>query len=462
MLMKKPSKKQKKNWRQPQYKMKRLAVILLIIGSALSLNLPLLAQDTLSIENVIRTGLENNFAIRIAENEVRISSNNNSLGNAGFLPVISADGSFNERVEDNVAEYSTNAIPDRNDENATTTVFNYGVNANWTIFDGLSMFATSDRLSLEEDISEMESRLQLEQVLADIISTYYQIVGQQNAYHVLENTVQVSQERIRIAETRLDLGSGSEYDLLQSRADFNADRAALIRSGTGLKQAKILLTQVLADTSLSGYNVSANIVLAEKLRLKPLLQEALAQNSELQIARLSREAAYAEIREITGEFFPQVSLNGGYGFQRTETSSGFADFTETSGFNYGVTARVNLFDGMNKNRRRQNAQIQEKNRELQLQDIRFRITSQVQQVYARYSDALSLIELEQENLQYAQQSQEIALERFRLGTINSVELREAQLSLLDAENRLIAAQIQAKSAETELLRLSGRLLAVTE
>lgn len=442
--------------------MKRLSTFILIIAASLFSTQPLLAQDTLSIEKVIRTGLEKNFAIRIAENEVRISANNNSLGNAGFLPVITADGTFNESIEDNVTEYSTNAIPDRNDENARTTVYNYGVNATWTIFDGLSMFATSDRLSYEEEISETEARLQLEQVLADIISTYYQIVGQQNAYHVLENTVEVSQERIRIAETRLDLGSGSEYDLLQSRADLNADRAALIRSGTGLKQAKILLTQVLADTTLSGYDVSADIVLAEKLELDPLIQEALQQNSELQIARLNQDAAEAEIREITGEFFPQISLNGGYGYQRTEASSGFADFTETSGFNYGLTARINLFDGMNKSRRRQNAQITKKNQELQLEEVRFRVTSQIRQIYAQYSDALSLIELEEENLQYAQQSQEIALERFRLGTINSVELREAQQSLLDAENRLIAAQIEAKSAETELLRLSGRLLSRSE
>jgi len=441
--------------------MKRF-LLLLLFASLLSMPDAVYGQDTLSIEQVIRTGLEKNYAIRIADNETRISSNNNSLGNAGFLPILTADGAFNESIEDNVTEYSTTAIPDRNVEGATTTVINYGVNATWTIFDGLTMFATSDRLSLQEEISETQARLQLEQILANIISTYYQIVGQQNAYQVQENTLDVSSERIRIAETRLDLGSGSEYDLLQSRADFNADKAALIRSGTGLKQAKILLTQVLADTSLSGYDVSGAIVLADKLQMEPLIDESLQQNSELQIARLNQSVARTEIREITGEYFPQIDLMGGYGYRRTESSSGFADFTETDGFNYGVTARINLFDGMNKSRRRQNAQIAEKNEELRLQDIRLRVTSQVRQIYAQYSDAITLIELEQENLQYAEQSLDIALERFRLGTINSVELREAQVSLLNAENRLIAAQIEAKSAETELLRLSGRLLSKAE
>ncbi|HBX65361.1 MAG TPA: hypothetical protein DEG32_04140, partial [Balneolaceae bacterium] len=163
--------------------MKRFPLLLLFIGM-LSIPDTVYGQDTLSIEQVIRTGLEKNYAIRIADNETRISSNNNSLGNAGFLPVLTADGAFNESVEDNVTEFNTNAIPDRNDEGARTTVFNYGVNATWTIFDGLTMFATSDRLSLQEEISETQARLQLEQILADIISTYYQIVGQQNAYQV--------------------------------------------------------------------------------------------------------------------------------------------------------------------------------------------------------------------------------------------------------------------------------------
>lgn len=103
-----------------------------------------------------------------------------------------------------------------------------------------------------------------------------------------------------------------------------------------------------------------------------------------------------------------------------------------------------MFDGFNKNRRSQNAQIRLKNQQLQLEELKLRLRSEIQQVYEQYIDALSLIELEQENLQFTKQSLDIALERFRLGTINSVELREAQLSLLNAENRLIIAQIEAK------------------
>src|SRR5690554_5305016 len=187
----------------------------LIFGTA-----SLQAQDTLSISDAIRRGLEHNFSIRVAKNDARISSNNNSLGNAGFLPVITADGAINKRIEDNVTNYSAPTLPDRDVKGAETTNYSYGIRANWTIFDGLTMFATSDRLSIEAEIGNTETQLKVETLLADVVKAYYQIVGQQKAYKVLENTVAVSQERIRIAETKKDLGSGRSEEHtseLQSR-----------------------------------------------------------------------------------------------------------------------------------------------------------------------------------------------------------------------------------------------------
>lgn len=433
-----------------------LGTILLLLGI-----IPVKAQqqDTLDISDAVRIGLENNFSIRIAKNNAEISANNNTPGNAGFLPTVTADAGLTRRVQDSRTIFAAGTIPDRNDEGAETTVTNYGIDANWTIFDGLTMFATADRLNVQADIGNLEAQIQIEVILADIISTYFQVVGQQQAYRVLENTLEVSQERIRIAETKLDLGSGSKYDLLQARADFNADRAGLIRAGTGLKQAKVLINQILANNVETTFEVQSTIELSAKpLNLETLLADALAQNSVLSISRLNEQVAQAEIKEITGEWFPQIALGGGYRYNKTEASQGFSELNETKGFSYGVTARVNLFDGLNKNRRRQNAQIELKNEQLRQEEQELFLTAQIRQIYEQYADALELIVLEDENLDYTQESLAIALERFRLGTINSVELREAQLSLLNAENRLIAAQIEAKTAETELLRLSGRLI----
>lgn len=435
--------------------MKNFCLILLAVAG---LTVPVHAQVILELEDAVKIGLENNFSIQILENQVQISENNNSIGNAGFLPVISADGSINERVQDNITVYGNPNIADRNDQNAVTTVYDYGVNATWRIFDGLTMFATLDRLSNEMEVSEAEAQLQVENVLADIITGYYEIAGQQKAAEVLENTVEISEERIRIAETKRDLGSGSEYELLLARADYNTDRTALIRTNTNLNQLKVILTSVLGDSVSIDFSVQSEIKLAERLSYTELLNESLEQNQELKIARINERIAKAEVREVRGDWLPNVDVNAGYGYSKTEASSGFSEFSESKGWRYGVSASINLFDGFNKNRRMQNAQIRLKNQELSKQDLRLQITAQLSRVYAQYTDALDLIDLEQENLEINKETVSIALERFELGTINSIELREAQQSLLNAENRLIEAEIAAKSAETELLRLSGRLL----
>ncbi|MDR9415315.1 MAG: TolC family protein [Gracilimonas sp.] len=419
------------------------------------------AQQTLDLEDAIRFGLERNYAIQIAENEAQISENNYTIGNAGFLPVVSANGGLNQRVEDNITRFGA-TIPDRDDEGAKTTIYNYGIDASWKIFDGLTMFATLDRLSVLSEISEIEARNRIELTLADLITAYYQIAGQQKAAQVIDNTVEISKERIRIAKTARELGSGSEYDLLLARADLNTDQAALIRSKTNLNQLKVALSTLLGDTAGTNFRVNPEIELGDQLSLEKLLAESISENRELTIARLTEQAAEAEIREQRGDWYPQVDVSGGYGYSRTEASTGFSEFSETKGFRYGISANVNLFDGFNKQRRQENARIALKNEQLRRQDLELQIRANVSQIYAQYEDALSLMALEEENLEINKKTVDIALERFKLGTINSIELREAQQSLLNAENRLIGAQIAAKSAEIELLRLSGRLLSRVE
>lgn len=416
------------------------------------------AQDTLSVAEAITIALEKNFAVRIAQNTAEIANNDNTPGNAGMLPVLSADGTLSQRQQDNIVGFAAGSIPDRRDLGVETNVVNYGADLTWTVFDGLTMFATSDRLSLQADIGDIDAQIQVEQVLADIITTYFQIVGQQQAYQVLEGTLGVSEERIRIAETKLDLGSGSKYDLLQARADYNADRSALLRAGTGLEQSRILIKQLIGDTRLPAINVVSEIMLADPLVLDQLLNEALIQNRELTRSRLNQEVAVTRIRELSGDWFPQVDVSGGYRYNRVEASAGFTEFNESIGFTYGVTARVNLFEGFNRSRRLQNARIEQKNEELRIQEIELAVEAGVRQMYSQYENALQLIALEEENLLNTRESLNIALEQYRLGTINAVELREAQLTLLQAQNRLITARIEAKTAETELLRLSGRLL----
>jgi outer membrane protein TolC len=415
-------------------------------------------QDTLSLEQAIRIGLENNFSIRISRNNANIAENNRTIGNAGFLPAIEATGSRNISREDTRQQFTEESgIPNRTTSNAQTINTGASASLNWTIFDGFTMFATYDKLGDLEALGEQQFRLTVENSVARVIGAYYNIIRQKNIYDVLESTLNISEQRIDIAETRLDLGSGSEYDLLQARADFSEDRAAVIRQEVLLNDGKVLLNELLAREVDLSFKADSVIPINEGLVYNELVQQALKDNLDLSIARTNQDIVQSEIKEIRGERFPELDLNAGYSFNRNESGSGFLELNETDGFNYGLTARINLFDGFNVNRRIENAKIRLQNQKLAIEGQKQGIKADILREFKKYQNSLRLVELESENLKYARRSLDIALERFRLGSINSIELREVQRTLIDAESRLIQAQFEAKLAETELLRLASSL-----
>lgn len=435
----------------------RFLISILLLFAGWSASKTANAQEVLSIEEAVQLGLENNYSIRISGNNVDISENNYSLGNAGFLPLIFADVTRSHRLEDSETVFADGNIPNRTDEGAESVTTSAGVRLDWTIFDGLQMFTSYNRLQQLRDLGEDQFRLTIEQTLAEITNVYYNVVLQKKAVAVLENTVEVSQERIRIAETKKDLGSGSEFDLLQARSDLNADSAALIRQNVQLNNARILLNELLARDVNEQFEVTEDIDLQQQMEYVQLEQKMMADNISLAIARISQDVAELEIREIQGERYPQVAINLGYDYNKNESGSGFIEFSRSNGFNYGLTARVDLFNGFEINRRVENARINLKNQELELEQQRKEVEGNLSSEYQNYANALKLVDLENQNMEFARRSLDIALERFQLGTITSVELREAQRTLIAAENRLIQAQFEAKLAETELLRISGQL-----
>ncbi|MEX0906488.1 MAG: TolC family protein [Balneolaceae bacterium] len=412
------------------------------------------SQEMLTLDEAIQTGFENNYGIQRFRNNLEIASNNRSLGNAGFLPTVLLSASQTERIED--SEFETGG-DSQTTSGARSSVTNAALNAGWVVFDGLRMFTAYDRLGEIEQISDNQLRLEMEFLAEQIINAYYNIIRINEQLKVLENSVDVSLERIEIEETKLDLGSGSEYELLQAKSDLSADQAADLRENNNLTEAKITMNELLARSPSTEFSVTTEIPVNRSLSREELHRKLMAENSELAIARLLHRVAELEVQEIRGERFPEIALSSGYSYNRNEAGGGFFRFNETTGFSFGITARVNIFDGFNTNRRVQNAQINQKNARLQLEEDRLRLESDFLAVFRAYQNSIELVDLEQNNLENAEQTLDIALERFRLGSISSLELREAQRTFLAAENRLIDAKYDAKLAETELLQLSGDL-----
>ncbi len=414
------------------------------------------AQTLLTIEDAIKIALEKNYSINIAKNENEIADNNFSIGNAGFLPSLDADGSYKKTTNSTKQNYLNGTIVDRT--GAKSTNYTAGIGLNWTIFNGLKMFANFNRLKELKKVGETNLKAEVENNILKIISTYYDIVREQQVLEVLGQSIKISEERLRIAQDKKQLGSASKFDLLQAQVDLNEDKSSLLTEELKLRQAKILLNQLMGQDVNADYNVADTILINENLSLddlKPLTNE---HNSDLIIARQNKNISDSELKIARSDLFPVISLNAGYDFSKSTSEAGFVQSSKSFGFYYGATASINLFNGLNTKTAIENAEISKKINELNLSQVQNSVDAQLSNSFEQYKNSIKLVTLESENYKVAEENVAIGLERLKLGSTTPLEFRETQRQLINAKSRLVAAQYEAKNAETELLRISGQLI----
>lgn len=412
--------------------------------------------DNLTLQEAIEIGLRNNYSILISKNETDIAENNASLGNAGFLPTVDATASANKTIYDTRQEFANGDVSDR--QGAKTNSINAAVSLNWTVFDGFNHFASYKQLRTQKDIGDINSKITVENTVADIIDAYNNIIQQQQLLTALKDAILISKERNAIAESKYKIGAGSRLEWNRAKVDLIADSSAYLRQEVLWENSKIELNRILARGSKVQFSIADSIHINGGLVYEDLQQTAQEQNNLLNLAQKNIRLARLRLSEVRSEWLPAITLNVGYDYSKTESNAGFFLFNRNRRFNYGASLQWNLFDGMNTLRKSENARIDIRNQELEYKDMTTLVEADLSKTYKSYEVSLGVVKLEQENVQLARQNVDIALEQFRLGAITSVDLREVQNNFVDSETRFIVAQLEAKLAETELLRLSGELV----
>ena len=414
------------------------------------------AQSVFTLEDALEQAEEQNYDIRIARNEVSIARADYTIGNAGFLPSINATAGYNGTLSNTDQSFLSGQSNEVN--GALTTRTTAGVNLNWSLFEGMGRNATLDRFRQQLEQQEQNALSTEEAVVADVTLLYYDLVRQQQQEQVFEEALDISTERLRIAELRRDLGSASELEVRQAQLDLNTDRINLLRQETTLLNAKSDFNQLLVLELDQEYAVEDTIPLEPIGDLVRLREEALANNTLLRIAEQDRAIASIEIREIRAEWFPSLTANTGYTYSDLTAEAGFLLSNQGTDFTYGLTLNLGLFEGFNRRRRMSNATVRESNAALVIENLRSQIQANVSRAYQNFLNSQQTVAIEQESVILARQNVETAIERFELGTIASIELREVQETLTRAQSLLLFAQYEAKQAEIELQRLTGHLV----
>ena len=416
-----------------------------------SLRTAAVAPDTtlslLTVAEATALVLAQNPQVAIARLSAAIAENDVSLGNAGFLPTVSLDAAQRR--------FPTSSQPEASFRTDNVTL-DASANARVTVFKGLARFSRYRRLESLARAEALNTEALTEGLLADALVTYYDVAGQQEQVLVLREAVALSEERFRIAERRRDVGAASELEVRRALVDLNADRAALLRQQTALARSKATLNRLLNQPLGIDYRVTDAVAVDTTLALGALEAAALREAPDIQAAQVAENAAELEVEAIRREVWPRLDLTTGYAF--SDLTDPLLPPTQTGGFTYGLVATFDVFDGFERRRRVENARLRRLQQAEATEQTATAALTGLRSTYALYRQSLALVDLETENVEIAQQNAVVALERFRLGVSTSLELREVQRALIDAQSRLVTARFEAKAAEVDLLALAGLLL----
>ncbi len=413
------------------------------------------AQEPLSLYQAIETGLKNNYSIIIQQNYAQIASNNNTFGNAGFLPLVNLSGTQNNTFSSTHQEMFNGTVKDI--DHAKNRSMNAGVQLTWTLFDGLSMFATKDMFEVLEGIGQTEVRIAMENTVSSIVLTYFGVIQQQKLIVVMQDALNLSKERRNITRAKIDLGAGSEMQLLQATVDMNTDSINLIREISTLKQTMADLNRLMALDPAQSFVLTDSIALSGPLSFNDLLASARNQNNDLLIARNNLYISSLELKDARSQRYPRINFNAGYSYSQINSQTGFAEYSRSLGPSLGFSLSYPIFDGLNVNRTIQNAKLTINTNENLVKDTELTLGTDLYKLYTDYLTQLEIVQIERINQDVAKMNLEVAFEKYRLGTINDIDLREIQKKYIDAQYQLLLSQFLAKQAETDLLRISGEL-----
>ncbi|MFN3999134.1 TolC family protein [Algoriphagus sp.] len=435
--------------------MKKLA-ILLILSFCVS-NLRAQVQDILDLEKAIQIGLENNLQVKIGVENIALRDLDKKIGvGSFFMPTVDATYLRSFSIEDVTQTFVSDPENPRQIDDAKSKNKSYS-------FVGIYGFRpesiiTMKRLGVLSEISELDSKVIVENTVAGISTAYYLLILELQRYQVLKQTLLLSKARLNIAQAQYELGGAGKRDYLTAQVDYNADSSLLITQEQIIQNSRVNLNELMAvDPGIEYFIQDSTITLGERLSLGSLTENAFLENKLLLVNQRLNNDAYLQIKELQVSRLPGLNLNSTFTNQVFNSDAGFLIQNERQGLNYGGNISFNLFSGLTLNRRIQSAKVNKRIQDYSLDQYEIQLKSDIQRSYNIYTKNLQLLKIEEVNYEVAKENSEIALERFRLGIASYLEFRDAQVNLLTAENRLITAIYSIKEQEIELKRLSGKI-----
>jgi outer membrane protein TolC len=436
-------------------KKKKIASFWFVVGILL-MPIHTNAQQYYSLEELVRITLDQNYQLQIIRNQQQMAENENTAGNAGMLPSVNAGAQRSWQILNTETNFFTG--DSRSGSNAVNTSLNAFVEMDWTIFDGFSMFARHDRLNYLAQLGETETKFWVEQTIADIAFAYFQLIREQQLLEKFRQSLEISAFRLDLEDRKRKVGTGNALRYHQALIDFNSDSSLVSNQEMLIRDLKIRINRISGKEPMQEINIAETDIDLEGIEnMDFLLDKALANNYDIEKARLEEMLSEANIRAERGNRYPQISIFGAYTYNRQTSELGFVESSRNYGGDFGVRVRFNLYDGGRQNTRIRNAVLQQESAGIAVDDTRALLESKIARLLNSYENYMQQYRLLQQSLESAEKSLEISRQQLETGAISGFDFRQTQLTALQVENQIINLKYSMKVIETDLFKLTGEL-----
>jgi outer membrane protein TolC len=416
-------------------------------------------EQVLTKEEAVALALENNFGILVANNNLKVAENNQNILNSGFLPSLTGNAGGNYDISNQEATFQDGNV--RAIDGAETTRYNASLNLNYTLFDGMGRWYDYKRLKEQYNLSELETRETIETTILQLFTVYFEAARLTENIQVLQETFSNTKNRLQRAAYGFEFGQNNKLDVLNAEVDLVNDSINLMNERQTYRNTKRDLNLLLNRELQLGFEVDTVIGFTDPLRLEAFLADGIVNNVRILQAEQNIKINGYTLKSNKSVFLPTLGLTGAYGWnQGNFPATNFLASNNSTGFSAGLNLTWNLFDGGTGITQVKNAKLLLENQETLQEQISQEVRRDIANAKDDYMNRLQIFNLQQQNVLTAENNYNRSSEQYKLGQITSVELRQAQINLLNAQTNKNFAKYDAKLAELQLLQLTGQLLNV--
>lgn len=409
---------------------------------------------SISLDEAIATALKNSYEIQIAKNEVEARTIMNNYGVAGGLPVVTGTLSNTEQISNVNQKLNTGVEISRKGAAGNNT--QAGVSAGILLYNGNRVVSTKKRLGELQNQSSELLNAQIQNTIAAVMTSYYDVVRQQSYVNTLNTSIAASQQRLDILKVRKDAGMANNADIFQAQIDLNTLNQTLQDQQMVAQVAKTELLRLLTLDTQSALAIRDTITVDQNVQINTVL-DRLAVNADVKAADHQIRINQLIVKETAAQRYPTIRLNTAFNYSRNQSGAGLTLLNQSSGPNAGISVAVPIYNGGVFKRQQKVAEINTSSARIQ-KDILVRdYEANAVRMYQTYKSSLQQLEIQQQNYDLSKQLLDLTMQRFKLIQATIVDLREAQKSFEDAGFRMININYAAKTAEIELKRLSNTL-----